>query len=61
MPLSQVMKPWVACCQEFDCIQPPGANRDNHRQDQSVLTILACGNGLYDVQCRASIDRTRPA
>ena len=49
--LENIMNPWIECCQEFDCIQPPGANRKNHRQDQSILTILACSSGLYHVQC----------
>ena len=30
------------------CIAPPGSNRSNHRQDQSLLTVLAHRHGFGD-------------
>jgi Protein of unknown function (DUF1647) len=35
-----VVTPWAACALERVCIAPPGATRKNHRQDQSILTLL---------------------
>lgn len=35
-----IFKLWKACALIKNCISPQGANRGNHRQDQSVLSIL---------------------
>jgi hypothetical protein len=36
---------WKQCALDVDCIAPAGSNRFNHRQDQSVLSIL-----MYQLQ-----------
>lgn len=35
-----LLKDWVECSFEKECIAPKYSNRSNHRQDQSVFTIL---------------------
>lgn len=35
-----LLKKWVSCSLEKKCIAPKYSNRSNHRQDQSVFTIL---------------------
>ena len=35
-----VLIPWVECALIRECIAPKGSSRNNHRQDQSVLTVL---------------------
>lgn len=37
---------WKECALCKDCIAPEGSNRDNHRQDQAVLTILVYKKNL---------------
>lgn len=37
---------WKNCALNKDCIAPYGSNRENHRQDQSVLTILCELKGM---------------
>ncbi|ETW09705.1 hypothetical protein, variant 4 [Aphanomyces invadans] len=39
---THVLEPLLACAMENDCIAPPGTNRSNHRQDQTVLNSLLC-------------------
>jgi hypothetical protein len=34
------LKQWADLAQVKECIAPEGSNRDNHRQDQAVLTLL---------------------
>jgi hypothetical protein len=36
----ELIKAWKNCALIKNCIAPPGSSRENHRQDQSVLTIL---------------------
>lgn len=43
---------WYQCAFERDCIAPIGSSRANHRQDQSVLTILA---NHFGYRCRKSM------
>ncbi|KAF0690351.1 Aste57867_18282 [Aphanomyces stellatus] len=38
-----VLQPLVACAMDDTCIAPPGTNRSNHRQDQTVLNAILCG------------------
>jgi hypothetical protein len=40
------VRKWRECALTRDCIAPPGSDRYNHRQDMSVLTILAYQLGL---------------
>lgn len=35
-----LLQKWVSCSMEKECIAPKYSNRTNHRQDQSVFTIL---------------------
>jgi hypothetical protein len=39
---------WVSCALNKDCIAPKGSNRDNHRQDQAALSVLAEQHNLND-------------
>lgn len=36
-----LVRAWVECSMNVNCIAPPGSSRKNHRQDQSALSILA--------------------
>jgi hypothetical protein len=36
----EFMKEWAQLAQIKECIAPEGSNRENHRQDQAVLTLL---------------------
>ena len=38
MPL---IRQWRKCALTKECIAPEGSSRENHRQDQAVLTLLA--------------------
>jgi hypothetical protein len=40
-----VIQPWRACALVKDCIAPPGSSRQNHRQDQAVLSYLVHRSG----------------
>ena len=42
----KIARAWKACALTKDCIAPVGSNRSNHRQDQSVLSILAHQVGI---------------
>jgi len=37
---------WAACALRQDCIAPSGSTRENHRQDQAALTVLAYQVGM---------------
>jgi hypothetical protein len=37
---TSVIAPWKACALDRDCIAPAGSSRQNHRQDQAVLSYL---------------------
>ena len=38
---------WVNCGRVKNCIAPKGSSRENHRQDQALLTYLAAKDGVY--------------
>jgi len=38
--VDNVVKPWADCSLRVECITPEGSSRANHRQDQSVLSVL---------------------
>ena len=43
-----LVAPWVKCALDANCIVPEGSSRDNHRQDQAVLScIVALSAGKY--------------
>jgi hypothetical protein len=42
----EVIQRWGECALIKECIAPEGSNRDNHRQDQSIFSILAHQSGL---------------
>jgi hypothetical protein len=35
-----VLREWASLARCRDCIAPPGSSRENHRQDQALLTLL---------------------
>uniref|UniRef100_A0A6C0LSS3 Uncharacterized protein n=1 Tax=viral metagenome TaxID=1070528 RepID=A0A6C0LSS3_9ZZZZ len=35
-----IIRLWVKCALDINCIEPSGASRANHRQDQSAFTII---------------------
>jgi len=41
-----LLQAWAECAQNKDCIAPPGSNRNNHRQDQAALSVLAYLQGM---------------
>jgi len=45
--VTQMAEMWKSCALDVNCIAPPGSNRDNHRQDQAILTVL-----MYNFQAR---------
>jgi len=51
---ASVIAPWKACALDRDCIAPPGSSRQNHRQDQAVLSYLVHKAGY------AFAEETRP-
>lgn len=38
--VDKLLKKYISCSLEKECIAPNNSNRNNHRQDQSVFTIL---------------------
>ena len=43
---------WLARAMEESIIAPPGSSRDNHRWDQSLLTLLAYRAGILEKPSR---------
>ncbi|KAG2195844.1 hypothetical protein INT47_012385 [Mucor saturninus] len=43
--MTEIIKPWLDCGMDKNCIAPPGSSRINHRQDQAALTFLAYRSG----------------
>ena len=39
---SFVLAPTLACVLDAACVAPPGSNRSNHRQDQTVMNAIMC-------------------
>lgn len=46
----QLLIKWANCSMLQECIAPVGSSRENHRQDQAVLTVLAHSLG-FGHQC----------
>mmetsp|Transcript_86733 Transcript_86733/g.168008 ORF Transcript_86733/g.168008 Transcript_86733/m.168008 type:complete len:323 (-) Transcript_86733:54-1022(-) len=42
-----VLKDWVSCALEKECVCPGGSNRGNHRQDQAALTLSMAMHGVF--------------
>jgi hypothetical protein len=38
--VDNIVKPWADCSLRLECITPEGSSRKNHRQDESVLSVL---------------------
>lgn len=53
----RVLAPTLACVLDPSCVAPPGANRSNHRQDQTVLNAVACA--LEEAGARAREEAPR--
>ncbi|KAG0239329.1 hypothetical protein BGW41_007814 [Actinomortierella wolfii] len=47
-----ILKEWIKCSKKRECIAPDGSSRENHRQDQSVLTFLIKIMGYGEDQCQ---------
>ena len=43
--VNELIDPWYECALEQKCIAPPSSSRQNHRQDQSAITLLATRAG----------------
>ncbi|KAI9492159.1 hypothetical protein BDB00DRAFT_454446 [Zychaea mexicana] len=43
--VDELITPWYDCAIEENCIAPPSSSRQNHRQDQSAITLLAIRAG----------------
>lgn len=59
-----VVLPWKTCAMEKDCIAPRGSSRENHRQDQAVLSYLVhragyqfAGETRRELNVRCKCDR----
>ena len=42
----ELVRQWKECALIKACIAPPGSSRENHRQDQAVLSVLAHQSGI---------------
>ena len=42
----RLIRRWKQCALIKECIAPEGSNRENHRQDQAVLTLLVYQSGV---------------
>ena len=42
----ELLREWRACAMSEACVAPEGSSRQNHRQDQAALTVLAARRGL---------------
>ncbi|MEO9803021.1 MAG: DUF1647 domain-containing protein [Reichenbachiella sp.] len=60
----ELVSEWERYSLIHECIKPVGANRENHRDDQSVLTILLYqfqeNNGLYLTKDEVNISSQHP-
>lgn len=48
--VQQLIDPWYQCGLDQRCIAPKGSSRENHRQDQSAITLLAVRAGYRCVE-----------
>ena len=44
----QLAEEWARCAMDEYVIAPVGSSRENHRQDQALLTVLAYRNGMVE-------------
>jgi len=62
--MKRLVEDWARLCLEYECIQPEGANRANHRWDQSILSILLYkaqqNDGLHLTCDEVNISSARP-
>ena len=54
---SQLMQNWIESSKNLDLIAPAGSSRTNHRQDQSLLSILAYQSNLVQYGSLADFPR----
>ncbi|CAG8456106.1 3876_t:CDS:2 [Paraglomus occultum] len=45
--VQNIIDDWEKCARVKDCIAPPGSSRDNHRQDQAILTLVAANHNYF--------------
>lgn len=46
LKVNKLLNEWVSCSMNKECIAPYLSNRSNHRQDQSVFSILLYQNNF---------------
>ncbi|KAG0215812.1 hypothetical protein BGX28_008122 [Mortierella sp. GBA30] len=51
-----ILKEWILCAKNKECIAPEGSSRKNHRQDQAALTYLVKTMGYGTELCRGMPD-----
>ncbi len=44
--MAKIVLPWRKCALLRECIAPLGSSRENHRQDQAILTVLIYQSGM---------------
>jgi len=44
--VSSILKPWLACVSNWQCVSPPGASEENHRYDLSSLSCIMYSQGI---------------
>ena len=52
--IAQLLTEWKDCALKPECIAPAGSSRQNHRQDQAALTVIAYKNNIIQQKRGAS-------
>ena len=52
--IAQLLTEWRDCALKPECIAPAGSSRQNHRQDQAALTVIAYKNNIIQQKRGAS-------